>query len=41
MTPEALSEYVNLTLARAPKVADQKREELTRHLRPGTRKRHR
>lgn len=38
MSPDALNAYVAATLARAPQITDQKRDELTRHLKPGTRK---
>lgn len=38
MIPDALDAYVTAALARAPKVTDQKRDEITRHLRPGTRR---
>ncbi|WP_420111632.1 hypothetical protein [Pseudactinotalea sp.] len=41
MTTDALDNYVAATLARAPKITDQRREEITRALRPGTRKAHR
>ncbi|MCT1653662.1 hypothetical protein M3C58_00415 [Brachybacterium muris] len=41
LNTDKLNAYVAATLARAPKVTDQKREELTRALRPGTRKGHR
>lgn len=38
MNTEALNAYVTAALARAPQITDQKRDELTRHLKPGTRK---
>ena len=38
MKQNALDAYVTATLARAPKITDQRREEITRALRPGTRK---
>ena len=41
MNTDALNAYVTAALARAPQITDQKREELTRALRPGTRKAHR
>ena len=41
MTTDALNNYVAAALATAPPITDQKREELTRALRPGTRKAHR
>ena len=41
MNPDALDNYVTAALARAPKITDQRREEITRALRPGTRKAHR
>ena len=41
MNRTALANYVTATLATAPPITDQKREELTRALRPGTRKAHR
>ena len=41
MNRNALDNYVNAVLARAPKITDQRREEITRALRPGTRKAHR
>lgn len=41
MNRNALDAYVTAALARAPQITDQKREELTRALRPGTRKAHR
>ena len=41
MNTDALNNYIAATLARAPKITDQRREELTRALRPGTRKAHR
>lgn len=41
MTETDLSAYVARVLASAPRITDQKREELTRALRPGTRKAHR
>lgn len=41
MNTDALQQYVTATLARAPKITDQRREEITRALRPGTRKAHR
>lgn len=41
MNRNALDAYVTATLARAPQITDQKRDELTRALRPGTRKAHR
>ena len=41
MNTDALDNYVTAALARAPKVTDQRREEITRALRPGTRKAHR
>ena len=41
MKQNALDNYVTAVLARAPKITDQRREELTRALRPGTRKAHR
>lgn len=41
MNRNALDAYVTAALARAPKITDQRREEITRALRPGTRKAHR
>lgn len=41
MNTDALDNYVTAVLARAPKITDQRREEITRALRPGTRKAHR
>ena len=41
MNRNALDNYVTAALARAPQITDQKREELTRALRRGTRKAHR
>ena len=41
MNRNALDAYVTAVLARAPKITEQRREELTRALRPGTRKAHR
>ena len=41
MNTDALNAYVTAALARAPKITDQRREEITRALRPGTRKAHR
>ena len=41
MKRNALDAYVTAALARAPKITDQRREEITRALRPGTRKAHR
>lgn len=41
MNTDALDNYVTATLARAPKITDQRRDEITRALRPGTRKAHR
>lgn len=41
MNTDALDNYVTAALATAPPISDQKREELTRALRPGTRKAHR
>ena len=41
MNTDALNNYVTATLARAPKITEQRREEITRALRPGTRKAHR
>ena len=41
MNRNALDAYVTAALARAPKISDQRREEITRALRPGTRKVHR
>ena len=41
MNRNALDNYVTAVLARAPKITDQRREEITRALRPGTRKAHR
>ena len=38
MTTDALNNYVNAALATAPPITDQRREEITRALRPGTRK---
>ncbi|MGO2557228.1 hypothetical protein [Brachybacterium sp.] len=38
MNTDALDNYVTAALATAPPISDQKREELTRALRPGTRK---
>ncbi|MGP5697309.1 hypothetical protein [Brachybacterium alimentarium] len=38
MSTEALNAYVTAALNRAPDLTPQKRDELTRHLRPGTRK---
>ena len=41
MNRTALDNYVTAALATAPPISDQRREELTRALRPGTRKAHR
>ena len=41
MKQNALDNYVTAALATAPPISDQRREELTRALRPGTRKAHR
>ena len=41
MTETDLSAYVSRVIASAPPITDQRREELTRALRPGTRKAHR
>lgn len=41
MNRNALNNYVTAALARAPKITEQRREEITRALRPGTRKAHR
>ena len=41
MSTDALDNYVTAALARAPKISDQRREEITRALRPGNRKAHR
>ena len=41
MSRNALDAYVTAALARAPKITEQRREEITRALRPGTRKAHR
>ena len=41
MNTDALNNYVTAVLARAPQITDQKREEPTPALRPGTRKTHR
>ena len=38
MNRTALDNYITAVLARAPKITDQRREEITRALRPGTRK---
>lgn len=38
MNRNALDAYVTAVLATAPPISDQRREELTRALRPGTRK---
>ena len=41
MNRNALDAYVTAALARAPHLTDQRRDEITRALRPGTRKAHR
>ena len=41
MNTDALDAYVTAALATAPPITDQRREEITRALRPGTRKAHR
>lgn len=38
MKQDALDNYVARTLATAPKITDQKREEITRHLQAGARR---
>ena len=41
MNTDALNNYVTAALATAPPITNQRREEITRALRPGTRKAHR
>ena len=41
MNTDALNNYVTAALATAPPITDQRREEITRAVRPGTRKAHR
>ena len=41
MNTDALNNYVTAALATAPPITDQRREEITRALRPGARKAHR
>ena len=41
MNTDALNNYVTAALATAPPITDQRREEITRALRTGTRKAHR
>lgn len=38
MNTDALDNYVTAALARAPKITDQRREEITRHLKAGARR---